>query len=216
MSNIMKHVGKVGEKPCVVVFREIPGEPEHCLVVETGTLQPDHHDTLMEVVQSAEGQESNDISQVLNRRTFRDGANILQSLHFGKKLLKRPVDQVTMTPVPNSSIPLRDLNSELKKITEGWTPPKTDPSHLQQRDGAVMESDPTLNAQRIDEAAQQSDHAGSPEDQARNILMQAELMEQDAKSMAAEAKAKRAEAYKLDPSLKPQRKTQTKKKASGE
>lgn len=215
MANIMKHVGKVGEKPCVVIFREIPGEEDQCLVVETSSLDPDKHDTLMEVVQSPEGQESNDISQVLNRRQFRDGSNMLNSLHYSKKLLKRPVDQVNMTPVPNSSVPLRDINAELKKITDGYTPPKTDPSHLQQRDGAVLESDPNLNNQRIDESARQSDHAGTPEEQAKGLLAQAELLEQDAKAYAADAKAKKAEAYKLDPSLKPTRKTTSKKKATG-
>ena len=30
---ILKHVGKYGEKPCVIVFREVPNEPESCLVV---------------------------------------------------------------------------------------------------------------------------------------------------------------------------------------
>ena len=57
---IMKHVGKYGEKPCVVVFREIPNEPENCLVVMSDSLDEVKHDNLMNVVQSAEGQEAKD------------------------------------------------------------------------------------------------------------------------------------------------------------
>ena len=47
MAEVMKHVGKVGEKPVVVVFREVPNEPDNALIVETGTLEPDQHDALM-------------------------------------------------------------------------------------------------------------------------------------------------------------------------
>ena len=67
MANIMKHVGTHGQKPCVVVFREVPNEPDNCLIVETGTLEDQKHDDLMNVVQSLEAQESNNISEVLSR-----------------------------------------------------------------------------------------------------------------------------------------------------
>ena len=29
MPQLTKHVGKYGEKPCLVVFRELPGEADH-------------------------------------------------------------------------------------------------------------------------------------------------------------------------------------------
>ena len=88
MAEIMKHVGKYGEKPCVVVFREVPNEPENCLIVETGALEDQKHDDLMNVISSLEAQESNEVSEVLSRRQFTDGSNMLNDLHFTKKISK--------------------------------------------------------------------------------------------------------------------------------
>ena len=85
MPQLTKHVGKYGEKPCLVVFRELPGEADYCLIVQTDTLDSRQHDDLMNVVVSAEAQESNDISQVLHRRQFTDGSNVLTGLHYSKK-----------------------------------------------------------------------------------------------------------------------------------
>ena len=101
MAQIMKHVGKIGEKPCVVVFREVPNEPENCLIVESNSLTDRKHDDLMSVVQSAEAQESNNIADVLSRRQFTDGSNMLNDLHFSKKLQKVSVDLVFLTPTPS-------------------------------------------------------------------------------------------------------------------
>lgn len=184
---VLKHVGKYGEKPCVVLFRELPGEPENCLIIQTGTLEPQHHDDLMVAVQSAEAQQSNDISQVLHRKTFTDGSNMLNYLHFNKKLQKVPVAHVSLTPTPAQSIPLSDVNAEIRKIEGGYVPPKTDPSHLQK------ESAEAPAATQVAE--------GEAEDVAVNLLRQAELMEGDAKALLADAEAKRAEAYKLNPEL---------------
>ena len=103
MANIMKHVGTHGQKPCVVVFREVPNEPDNCLIVETGTLEDQKHDDLMNVVQSLEAQESNNVSEVLSRRTFTDGSNMLNDLHFSKKLVKVSVGNVNLTPTPSDS-----------------------------------------------------------------------------------------------------------------
>ncbi len=99
----LKHVGKYGEKPCVVVFREVPNEPDNCLIVETTTLEDQKHDDLMNVVSSLEAQESNDIPEVLARRQFTDGSNMLNELHFGKKLTKNAFKFIYLGPLPNVS-----------------------------------------------------------------------------------------------------------------
>ena len=116
MADVMKHVGKIGEKPVVVVFREVPNEPDNALVVETGALEPDQHDALMNVVQSPEAQESNNISEVLHRRTFPDGSNMLTALHYAKKINKVPVNLVSLTPTPSQSVSLEEVNAEIRKI----------------------------------------------------------------------------------------------------
>jgi len=197
MAQILKHVGKIGEKPCVVVFREVPNEPENCLIVESNSLSDQKHDDLMNVVQSAEAQESNNIADVLSRRQFSDGTNMLNDLHFSKKLQKVSVDMVFLTPTPSQKVSLKEVNIEINKLEGGYTPPKT-------------EVDPvSVDTQPLTESTE----AAVPEASvAENLLVQAELLEQDAKALLQDADAKKSEAYKLDPSLKP-KKSSTKKSA---
>lgn len=187
MADIMKHVGSVGGKPCVVVFREVPNEPENCLIVETDSLDPQKHDDLMNVVQSLEAQESNNISEVLARRQFTDGTNMLNDLHFSKKLSKTNVDLVSLTPVPGQKVSLKEVNAEINKLQAGSNPP--------------------LNTEIADvnpESAEKLTESAQPEF-AANLLYEAELLERDAKQLQVEADAKRTEAYALDPSLEPKK-----------
>ena len=192
----MKHVGKVGEKPVVVVYREVPNEPDNALVVETGSLEPEQHDALMNVVQSPEAQESNNISEVLHRRTFPDGSNMLTALHYAKKIVKTPVNLVSLTPTPAQAVSLEDVNAEIRKIENQSNPPlntEVDPATL-------VETDPTL-------AAQQSEPVSSddPVEVAKGMLQQAMLMEEDVKALQSDINVKKAEAYKLAPELEPKK-----------
>lgn len=190
MSNMVKHVGKFGEKPCVVIFRELPNDQDHCLIVQTDSLERIMHDDLMAVVTSAEAQTSNDISQVLHRRQFSDGSNMLSTLHYSKRLQKVPVSLVWLVPTPGQSVPLEAVNAELRKINAGYVPPKTDEAHLAQ---SAKPATPTPENNSV----------------AQNLLFQAKLMEEDAQSMLREAQSKIQEAYRLDPSLMPQDQAKT-------
>ena len=195
---MMKHVGKVGEKPCVVVFREVPGEPENALVVMTGTLSDEYHDALMNVVQSPEAQEGNELSEVLHRRQFPDGTNMLTTLHGIKRIEKVATDLVTLTPTPGQGVPLTDVNKEIAKINAESNPPlktEVDPVSVDTMSDPVTEVDTTAT----------TDNGTDPESVAQNILFQADLMVEDANKMLAEAEAKKEEAYALDPSLKPKK-----------
>lgn len=193
MPQLMKHVGKFGEKPCVVVFRELPGEQDYCLIVQTDNLESRQHDDLMNVVQSAEAQQSNDISEVLFRRQFTDGTNMLNSLHYSKKLQKVPVGLVQLTPSPNQSLPLNEVNAEIRKLKGGYTPPVNDSSHLNDTTTKPVSTatEPT--------ATDEGDVSGI----AKTLLAQATLMEEDGQRMLTEAEAKKQEAFRLDPSLRP-------------
>lgn len=193
MAQLMKHVGKFGEKPCVVVFRELPGEQDYCLIVQTDNLDSRQHDDLMNVVQSLEAQSSNDISEVLFRRQFTDGSNMLNSLHYGKKLQKVPVGLVQLTPSPNQALPLEQVNAEIRKLKGGYTPPVNDASHL---------NDDTTKPVSELEAKASADDDGVASI-AKNLLAQATLMEEDATALLKEAETKKQEAFRLDPSLRP-------------
>ena len=181
---VLKHVGKYGEKPCVVVFREVPNEPDNCLIVETGSLEDQKHDDLMNVVQSLEAQESNEISEVLSRRQFTDGSNMLNDLHFTKKLTKVASNLVFLTPTPTDKIALSDVNAEIGKLANDSNPPLN------------TEVEPDVLAEEQGDAVSQ---------QARNLLAQADLIEGDAKVMMEDAEAKKKAAYELDPSLAPKK-----------
>ena len=187
MADIMKHVGSYGEKPCVVVFREVPNEPDNCLIVESASLEDSKHDDLMNIVASLEAQESNNVSDVLARRQFTDGTNVLNDLHFSKKLIKVPVDMVFLTPTPSQKISLAEVNAEINKLETGSNPPLNtdiDPATLQTNNPVEVPVDASA---------------------AEGLLVQAEMIDQDAKKLMEDAESKKAEAYKLDPSLKPKK-----------
>jgi hypothetical protein len=194
MAQLMKHVGKFGEKPCVVVFRELPGEQDHCLIVQTDNLESRQHDDLMNVVQSLEAQGANDISEVLFRRQFTDGTNMLNSLHYGKKLQKVPVGLVQLTPSPNQALPLEEVNAEIRKLKGGYTPPVNDASHLNDESTQSVTKDDSVTASADDDGVANI---------AKNLLTQATLMEEDATALLKEAETKKQEAFRLDPSLSP-------------
>lgn len=226
---LMKHVGKYGEKPCLVVFRELPDDEDHCLIVQTSTLDGRMHDDLMNVVQSLEAQQANDISEILHRRQFTDGSNMLSGLHFGKKLVRVPVNLVSLTPLPGQAVPLEAVNAELRKLSGGYVPPKTDSSHLQEQqrrvttqdipaegnpaslvpDGSVLESDGAPREFVQDPATQVTAN-----DTARNLLFQAQLLEEDAQSLLRDAELKRQQAIQLDPSIAPVKETKAKAKSN--
>lgn len=194
MATLMKHSGKVGEKPCIVVFREVPGDIEYCLVVETGSLDDSQHQALMQAVQSPEGQQANELSQVLARRTFPDGSNMFNSLHFSGKLLKKPVSQVNLVPLPHSSIPLSEVNKEIRRAEQGHVAPINNEAHL------MNESTKSVKPIVPPTAANAVANGEDAEGVAKMMLLQADLIEADAMR---DALAKREEAYALVPSLRP-------------
>lgn len=192
---MMKHVGKYGEKPCVVVFREVPNEPENCLVIISEGLEDRVHDDLMDCVSSTEAQASGDVSQVMARRQLTNGENMLNFMHFNKKLQKVPVSMVMLVPQAGQGVPLAEVNAEIKKLTNDPVAPVTDPRHLNETNPATTQVNPST-----------VDTTVAPmENPAQGMLLQAELMEQDAENLLAESRVKRAEAYELDPTLKPKR-----------
>ena len=195
----MKHVGKYGDKPCVVVFRELPEEADQALIVISYSLEGQLHDDIMSVVDSPEGQESNNISEVLFRRRATDGSNLLETLHSNQKLNKVPVSMVKLTPVPNQEVELADVNAELGKIETGSNPPLKTEENIIEGDGVSVDT----GAAPTPVVGDQTE--GEPIEIANNLLAQAELLEQDAKALVSDAEAKKSEAYRIAPELSPKR-----------
>ena len=203
----MKHVGKIGSKPCVVLYREVPGDSEYALIVQTHNLPDAMHDALMSVISSTEAQQANEVAEVLDRRQFNDGSNMLQQLHYDKRIEKVQVSLVSLTPTPQQSVPLGEVNAEIRKIQNNSNPPtKIDPvqpasnplNESVKYDPIVAETDPAL--------AYANDNAAPDELQiAINLLRQATILEEDASAIMRDADAKKQEAYRLNPDLEPKK-----------
>lgn len=196
MANIMRHVGQdhLGHR-LVVVFRELPDDPEHCLVVESNTLPDMYHDNLMNVVESQEAQQTVNLYEVLHRRVFGDGQHMLTALHGRGLLKKMSVDHVSLLPMPNRALPLREANAAINN----------DPvKPIEEVAGAPSAEPPVVEAPIASEMTAEDESKAK----ALGLIEQARLLEADAQKY-------RDQAYQLDPSLKaggrPAKKKATKK-----
>ncbi len=113
----MKHIGKMKNNSAriVVVYRTLPNDPNHCLVVGTQGLSDSYHDSLMSLIESDEGQQANELADILAVRKFPDGSNMLQYLHANGHLKKVSTLMVLMTPNPQTQLVLSELNELIAK-----------------------------------------------------------------------------------------------------
>lgn len=108
----MKHVGRIANtrRRVIVAYRTIPGDPDSCLCVMTENLPASEHDDLMKLVESAAGQEENELATAMARSYLTDGRQMLQAFHLTGMLRKIPTKDVEMVPDRNNSIMLDELN----------------------------------------------------------------------------------------------------------
>jgi len=108
----MKHIGKMKNNSArvVVAYRTLPGEPTNALVCGTQGLPDSHHDSLMNLLESDNGQQANELADILAVRKFPDGSNMLGYMHERGHLKKVPTHMVLMTPNTQTAIPLNDIN----------------------------------------------------------------------------------------------------------
>lgn len=209
MAKVMKHVAKWNGRKCLVLFREVPGEPENALLIMTGELGTTQHDEIVSVVDSDEAQANSDLAQVLNGRNFSDGRIMLQAIHSDGLITKAPVSEVIMCPTPTDEVPLADLNKSIAQIEAGKEnekPQIVDTSELDAQREAVR---PNALSDR-----EQEEQLGI----AKGLLEQADMIEQDIQrvqqQMIADANSKREEAYARAPELKPKPKPGRPKKSA--
>ena len=209
MANITKHVAKWQDRKCLVLFREVPGEPENALLIMTGELGPTQHDELISIIDSAEAQAQSNLADVLNGRNFSDGRIMLQAIHTDGLITKAPVSEVTMTPTPNDLVPLADLNDSIAQIEAGKENEKPNFADTSAIDAVNQVERPRQLSER--EAEEQNGIA-------RGLLEQADMIEQDIErvqqQMIADANSKREEAYARAPDLRPKPKPGRPKKSA--
>lgn len=209
---MLKHVGKHNDKRCVIVFRKIPELEHMALVIYSDLLPRMIHDEVMRAVESPQGQEAKEISDVLFRTIMADGHNCLESLHRNGLMKKVPTNQVLVTPTTTSSVRLDELNDILDEMQKGEEAMK----RLQDLDasrGMTGKQTPrkaeiqelgekrTREAQGNTSAADMLAGLLSDSDLAAQRLEQAQKMEASAKELLAEAERLKKEAQQLSPKV---------------
>lgn len=203
MAKFLKHVGKQGDRKVAVVFREIPGESHMALIVYTQLLNQNIHDPLIAAIESDMGQSSENLADALNRAYTKDGQIILQVLHREGMLKKVQTEQIVMTPAPNQTIRLNELNALLDEMSQGEAAVKK----LAEIDASRGLQDPKDVARRMREAKTQKTQApvnatapGALGDSelANNLRQQAARMSAEAKGLMSEAERMLKEAAELE------------------
>ena len=206
---MLKHIGRHGDRKVAIIFRELPGEDHMCLVIYPDTLPTHIHNTIMSILESAPGQQSPNLADVLHRNLLPDGRVILQALHNEGMLKKIQTNQVIVTPTAQSNVKLDELNKIVKEMESGDAALK----RMQELDANAGFVDPAVKRKaekafkegRISEAeALVAPATGALDDQslAANMLAQAKRMEADAKGLVAEAARMKKEAQKMYPTVK--------------
>ena len=108
----MKHVGRIKgtNEKVAVVYRTIPGDSKHALVIRTAKLEEGDHDGSMRIIESNEGQSSNELYQAMERNPLPSGTNALPKFFKAGNLEKISTEEIEMVQNPQSIIQLSDLN----------------------------------------------------------------------------------------------------------
>ena len=189
MANL-KHTGRLksNQRKCAVAYRVVPGEPENCLVVQTESLMAEEHDSLINLIESAAGQEAYELGEAMARTQLPDGRNMLAGFHTTGKFTKLPTNLVEMTPNNVTTILLSELNEQIAEqkgvtINDLAIPDPSGQTKPESKDTPVDAS--TLYS--ADTPTQSADGVLSDEDLAASYRSQADAMFKEAKRLREQA-----------------------------
>lgn len=180
-----KHVGVCKDKRVAVVL-QLPEEPDMVHVVDTDALPDEYHAGLMNIINSPEGQAARWLGEVLHRRPLADGKNALRTFYERNLIHKVPVDQVTLTPFPNKTVPLTDVLAQFADpLSRAQT--AAQPVAGQELDQIVAEEQRKLDEsvatdsrhnQHVENLA--GDQTNNNKAIANNLIAEAEMLEAEA------------------------------------
>lgn len=200
MARFFKHVGEHNGKKVVIVQRTIPEEEHMCSVLYTQIIPSHYHDDIMRVLESAEGQQSDEFWMVLHRRPAQTGTNLLEAVAREGYLKKVPTNQVIVKPNARSNIRLDELNKLLIDAGQGEEAIRK----LEELDRQRGYKDNRKTGAPMPEILEtQPAESGimTDADLAQLNIKQASEMKAQAEFLLAEATRLEAEAASLDPSL---------------
>lgn len=143
MANL-KHVGRQAnnKRKCVIAYRVIPNDPEHCLVVFSENLESADHDSLMKAVESNAGQNAYEFAEAMARTTLVDGRNMLAAFHQMGKLVKRATKDIELVPNMQTAVNLAEVNEAVAQqkgvtvadlaLSSGTTPKQKEQAVVQE------------------------------------------------------------------------------------
>jgi hypothetical protein len=196
MANFFKHVGEHNGKKVIIVQRAIPGEAHLAAVIYSQIIPTRYHDDIMSILQSPEGQQSNEFMDIMNRRMLSNGGNMLVTMVNEGFVKKAQSAQIIVKPNANSAIRLDELNNLLTMAGQGTEAIRK----LEELDRQQGRKDPIKqNAPMIP--------GGIPDvlddtKLANDFKSQAARMRNEANALLTEAENLEAEAEKLAPSPK--------------
>jgi hypothetical protein len=185
------------QRRVIVAYKVLPGEPEHCVVVTTENLEAGDHDALIKLVESASGQEADDLATVMMRANLPDGSNMLARFHTTGKMVKVKTSEVEMVPNQNTSIKLSELNEAIAS-QRGVTVNDLAVTGSDGQTKAVVSNDPTITASEM--AAQNISPVADTGVMTDEVL--AKKFRSDADRLSKEAAELRRQAEELVPTKK--------------
>ncbi len=108
----LKHIGRMKDTNAkvLVVFRTLPGESDHALVLPVSVLPSENHDNIMNLLETRQAQDVFEFGEIMFIRKFSDGRSMLAAANYDKMLKRVATDQIIMTPNTSDEILLSELN----------------------------------------------------------------------------------------------------------
>lgn len=183
----MKHTGKMKNNGAkvLVAYRTLPGESDSALVVDVARLSDAQHDEIMKVVESNQAQTANELADVLSRRYFPDGRQMLTALHTDGKLKKVGTSNVLMTPTTSATVVLSELNQMIAE-QKGVTVDQLAVSETEQT-VATAQDTPSSTQEAPTEIANDPNQPLSDEDLAKSYRSQADRLSKEAAQLRRQA-----------------------------
>ena len=210
---MLKHIGRHGDRKVAIVFRQIPNEDHMCLVIYPDVLPTHIHNSVMSVLESAPGQQATNLADVFHRNLLPDGRNVLQTLHHEGMLKKIATNQVILTPTPTSNVKLDEINRLVREMESGTEALKR-MQEIDQNSGMVppdvkRAAEDAYKNRRVNKTAvppvtaitASADSALDNRSLAANMLQQAQQMESEAQGLVNEAARMKKEAEKMFPNV---------------
>jgi hypothetical protein len=184
----MKHTGKMknNNAKVLVAYRTLPGESDNALVVDVARLTDAQHDEIMKVVESNQAQSANELADVLSRRYFPDGRQMLMALHTDGRLKKVGTTDVIMTPTPSDTVVLSELNQMIAE-QKGVTVDQLAVTETEETIATANEM-PTANTETAPtEVKQDPNQPLTDEDLAKSYRSQADRLSKEAAALRRQA-----------------------------